>query len=105
MNCLDILQITAIDIDKEAYELGLEFIKNAGVDHKINFIQSDGLQALDKMLSVRNVGTIFFINIIALYYCFQLFFCFVFFNQNFLFFNYHSTIFLCYISISISIRH
>ncbi|KAF2530726.1 hypothetical protein F2Q70_00030718 [Brassica cretica] len=38
-------------IDKEAYELGLEFIKNAGVDHKINFIQSDGLQALDKMLS------------------------------------------------------
>ncbi|XP_024008691.1 putative caffeoyl-CoA O-methyltransferase At1g67980 isoform X2 [Eutrema salsugineum] len=43
--------ITAIDIDKEAYEVGLEFIKNAGVDHKINFIQSDGLQALDKMLS------------------------------------------------------
>uniref|UniRef100_M4FFH9 Caffeoyl-CoA O-methyltransferase n=1 Tax=Brassica campestris TaxID=3711 RepID=M4FFH9_BRACM len=43
--------ITAIDIDKEAYELGLEFIKNAGVDHKINFIQSDGLQALDKMLN------------------------------------------------------
>lgn len=53
------IQITAIDIDKEAYELGLEFIKNAGVDHKINFIQSDGLQALDKMLSVRNVGTNF----------------------------------------------
>lgn len=53
MNSLDI-QITAIDIDKEAYEMGLEFIKNAGVDHKINFIQSDGLQALDKMLSVRN---------------------------------------------------
>lgn len=47
-------QITAIDIDKEAYEVGLEFIKNAGVDHKINFIQSDCLQALDKMLSVRN---------------------------------------------------
>ncbi|KAL0650366.1 hypothetical protein Bca4012_093057 [Brassica carinata] len=44
-------RITAIDIDKEAYELGQEFIKNAGVDHKINFIQSDGLQALDKMLN------------------------------------------------------
>ncbi|VVA92449.1 unnamed protein product [Arabis nemorensis] len=44
-------RITAIDIDKEAYEVGLEFIKNAGVDHKINFIQSDVLQALDKMLS------------------------------------------------------
>ena len=54
MNSLDILQITAIDIDKEAYEMGLEFIKNAGIDHKINFIQSDGLQALDKLLSVRN---------------------------------------------------
>lgn len=33
--------------------MGLEFIKNAGVDHKITFIQSDCLQALDKMLSVR----------------------------------------------------
>ncbi|KAJ4879798.1 S-adenosyl-L-methionine-dependent methyltransferases superfamily protein [Raphanus sativus] len=44
-------RITAIDIDKEAYEMGLEFIKNAGVDHKINFIQSDGLQALDKLLT------------------------------------------------------
>ncbi|CAH2033970.1 unnamed protein product [Thlaspi arvense] len=43
--------VTAIDIDKEAYEVGLEFIKNAGVDHKINFIQSDGLKALDKMLT------------------------------------------------------
>ncbi|KAH0893542.1 hypothetical protein HID58_055971 [Brassica napus] len=38
-------------LTKEAYEMGLEFIKNAGVDHKINFIQSDGLQALDKLLS------------------------------------------------------
>uniref|UniRef100_A0A1J3FB39 Putative caffeoyl-CoA O-methyltransferase n=1 Tax=Noccaea caerulescens TaxID=107243 RepID=A0A1J3FB39_NOCCA len=44
-------RITAIDIDKEAYEMGLEFIKNAGVDHKINFIQSDCLQAVDKMLT------------------------------------------------------
>ncbi|KAJ0247520.1 S-adenosyl-L-methionine-dependent methyltransferases superfamily protein [Hirschfeldia incana] len=44
-------RITAIDIDKEAYEMGLEFIKNAGVSHKINFIQSDGLQALDKLLT------------------------------------------------------
>ncbi|KAL1188239.1 putative caffeoyl-CoA O-methyltransferase [Cardamine amara subsp. amara] len=43
--------ITGIDIDKEAYEMGLEFIKNASVDHKITFIQSDCLKALDKMLS------------------------------------------------------
>ncbi|EOA37376.1 hypothetical protein CARUB_v10011189mg [Capsella rubella] len=43
--------VTGIDIDKEAYEMGLEFIKKAGVDHKVTFIQSDGVQALDKMLS------------------------------------------------------
>ncbi|AAG03123.1 F5A9.20 [Arabidopsis thaliana] len=43
--------VTGIDIDKEAYEMGLEFIKNAGVHHKINFIHSDCLQALDNMLS------------------------------------------------------
>lgn len=53
INSLD-LQITGIDFDKDAYEMGLEFIKNAGVDHKITFIQSDVLQALDKMLSVRD---------------------------------------------------
>lgn len=45
------MQITAIDIDKEAYEVGLEFIKKAGVDHKINFIHSDGLKALDQLVN------------------------------------------------------
>ncbi|CAA7058265.1 unnamed protein product [Microthlaspi erraticum] len=44
-------RITAIDIDKEAYEVGLEFIKKAGVDHKINFIHSDGLKALDQLVN------------------------------------------------------
>ncbi|CAN7087218.1 unnamed protein product [Brassica oleracea var. botrytis] len=43
-------RITAIDIDKEAYEVGLEFIKKAGVDHKINFIHSDGIKALDRLV-------------------------------------------------------
>ncbi|CAF2190336.1 unnamed protein product [Brassica napus] len=43
-------RITAIDIDKEAYEMGLEFIKKAGVDHKINFIHSDGIKALDQLV-------------------------------------------------------
>ncbi|CAF2063288.1 unnamed protein product [Brassica napus] len=43
-------RITAIDIDKEAYEVGLEFIKKAGVDHKINFIHSDGIKALDQLV-------------------------------------------------------
>ncbi|XP_020865789.1 putative caffeoyl-CoA O-methyltransferase At1g67980 isoform X2 [Arabidopsis lyrata subsp. lyrata] len=45
------MAITAIDIDKEAYEVGLEFIKKAGVDHKINFIHSDGLKALDQLVN------------------------------------------------------
>jgi len=52
-------QVTGIDIDKEAYEMGLEFIKNAGVHHKINFIHSDCLQALDNMLSVSNQSSFF----------------------------------------------
>ncbi|CAA7058256.1 unnamed protein product [Microthlaspi erraticum] len=44
-------RITAIDIDKETYEVGLEFIKKAGVDHKINFIHSDGIKALDQLVN------------------------------------------------------
>ncbi|CAH2066062.1 unnamed protein product [Thlaspi arvense] len=44
-------RITAIDIDQEAYEVGLEFIKKAGVDHKITFIQSDGIKALDQLVN------------------------------------------------------
>ncbi|XP_057961809.1 putative caffeoyl-CoA O-methyltransferase At1g67980 isoform X2 [Malania oleifera] len=43
-------KITAIDVDSEAYKIGLPFIKKAGVEHKINFIQSDAISALDKML-------------------------------------------------------
>lgn len=30
-------QITAIDMDREAYEIGLPFIQNAEVEHKIYF--------------------------------------------------------------------
>ena len=45
------MQITAIDIDKEAYEVGLEFMKKAGVDHKINFIYCDGMEVLDKLVN------------------------------------------------------
>ncbi|XP_052204822.1 putative caffeoyl-CoA O-methyltransferase At1g67980 isoform X7 [Diospyros lotus] len=43
-------QIVAIDPDREAYEVGLPFIQKAGVEHKINFIQSDALSVLDEML-------------------------------------------------------
>nr|URA11578.1 flavonoid 6-O methoxytransferase [Iris dichotoma] len=43
-------KITAIDIDRSAYEIGLPFIKEAGVEHKINFIESPALPVLDKLL-------------------------------------------------------
>ncbi|KAK9117541.1 hypothetical protein Sjap_016488 [Stephania japonica] len=44
-------QVTAIDIDRKAYEVGLPFIRKAGVEHKINFIQSDATSALDEILN------------------------------------------------------
>ncbi|KAH7683157.1 Class I-like SAM-dependent O-methyltransferase protein [Dioscorea alata] len=46
----DDAKITAIDIDKSYYEIGLPFIKKAGVEHKINFIESEASPALDKLI-------------------------------------------------------
>ncbi|PKU87966.1 putative caffeoyl-CoA O-methyltransferase [Dendrobium catenatum] len=43
-------KITAIDISREYYEIGLPFIKEAGVEHKIDFIESDAVPALDKLV-------------------------------------------------------
>ncbi|KAL3728586.1 hypothetical protein ACJRO7_033213 [Eucalyptus globulus] len=43
-------KIIAIDPDKEAYEIGLPYIKKAGVDHKINFIQSDAFLVLNNII-------------------------------------------------------
>lgn len=40
----------AIDPDREAYETGLPFIKKAGVDHKIQFIASDAMSAIQNFL-------------------------------------------------------
>ncbi|KAL4374695.1 hypothetical protein AHAS_Ahas05G0207500 [Arachis hypogaea] len=51
-------KITAIDIDRKAYEVGLPFIKKAGVEHKIDFIESPALPILDKLLQdPSNLGT------------------------------------------------
>ena len=44
------LQITAIDIDRHTHEMGLPVIKKAGVEHKINFIESQAPPVLDKLL-------------------------------------------------------
>ncbi|XP_073100029.1 norbelladine 4'-O-methyltransferase 2 isoform X1 [Elaeis guineensis] len=43
-------QVTAIDINRSYFEIGLPFIQKAGVENKINFIESEALPVLDKML-------------------------------------------------------
>jgi caffeoyl-CoA O-methyltransferase len=52
------LQITAIDIDRKTYEIGLPVIKKAGVEHKIDFIESPALPILDKLL--EHVSILFY---------------------------------------------
>ncbi|KAH7683160.1 Class I-like SAM-dependent O-methyltransferase protein [Dioscorea alata] len=47
-------KITAIDIDKSYYEIGLPFIQKAGVENKIKFIESEAMPVLDKMLQEVN---------------------------------------------------
>ena len=45
------LQIIAIDVDRKNYdEIGLPIIRRAGVEHKIDFIESRALPVLDKLL-------------------------------------------------------
>jgi caffeoyl-CoA O-methyltransferase len=44
------LQITAIDVDRKKYEIGLPIIQKTGVEHKINFIESQALPVLDELL-------------------------------------------------------
>lgn len=43
-------KIIAIDLNQETYEIGLPVIRKAGVEHKINFIVSEALPVLDKLL-------------------------------------------------------
>ena len=45
------MQIIAIDLDREAYEMELPIIQKANIEHKINFIQSSTLSALDELLN------------------------------------------------------
>ena len=56
------LQIIAIDVDREAYGIGLPFIQKAGVEHKIDFIQVDALSALHDLI---NVSVFFFFGLIT----------------------------------------
>ncbi|XP_062109537.1 flavonoid 3',5'-methyltransferase-like [Humulus lupulus] len=51
-------KITAIDLNREAYEVGFPFIQKAGVDHKINFIESQASSALDDIINdEKEVGS------------------------------------------------
>lgn len=44
-------KIVAIDVNRETYEqIGLPIIKKAGVEHKIDFIESQALPVLDKLI-------------------------------------------------------
>ncbi|KAK4366669.1 hypothetical protein RND71_014549 [Anisodus tanguticus] len=58
-------KIIAIDPDREAYEVGLPYIKKASVEHKIDFIQSEALPVLEKLLSEEKEGTFDFVFIDA----------------------------------------
>ncbi|GFZ21147.1 S-adenosyl-L-methionine-dependent methyltransferases superfamily protein [Actinidia rufa] len=40
-----------IDKSREAYEVGLPFIRKAGVEHKIDFIESDAMAVLNNLLN------------------------------------------------------
>ncbi|KAJ8640999.1 hypothetical protein MRB53_017693 [Persea americana] len=51
-------KITAIDTDRDAYNIGLPIIRKAGVEHKIEFIESPALPVLDKMMEdPKNEGS------------------------------------------------
>ncbi|GAV87618.1 Methyltransf_3 domain-containing protein [Cephalotus follicularis] len=51
-------KILAIDVDRKTYEIGLPFIKKAGVELKIDYIESQALPVLDKLLEdQKNEGS------------------------------------------------
>ncbi|GMH12210.1 hypothetical protein Nepgr_014051 [Nepenthes gracilis] len=44
-------KVIAIDMNKEYYETGIPFIKKAGMEHKINFIHGNAMQALNDLIA------------------------------------------------------
>ncbi|XP_026382165.1 probable caffeoyl-CoA O-methyltransferase At4g26220 [Papaver somniferum] len=51
-------KIIAIDVDRSSFELGLPLFKKAGVDHKVEFVESIALPVLDKLLEdIKNEGS------------------------------------------------
>ncbi|KAJ0531941.1 putative caffeoyl-CoA O-methyltransferase [Helianthus annuus] len=47
-------KIVAIDMNRESYEIGRPVIEKAEVEHKVEFIESEALPALDKLLENRD---------------------------------------------------
>ncbi|KAD6454978.1 hypothetical protein E3N88_09684 [Mikania micrantha] len=52
--CIGDKLIVAIDVNREFYEIGKPVIRKAQVEHKINFIESEAIPALDKLLEDPN---------------------------------------------------
>ncbi|KAF5729542.1 hypothetical protein HS088_TW21G01709 [Tripterygium wilfordii] len=50
-------KIVAIDVDRESYEIGRPIIKKAGVEHKIDFVESAALPVLDQLLEQGNADS------------------------------------------------
>ncbi|KMT18946.1 hypothetical protein BVRB_2g030450 [Beta vulgaris subsp. vulgaris] len=50
-------KIIAMDMDKEAYQVGLHFIQKARVEHKIQFVEGAALQKLNDLLNNGKEGT------------------------------------------------
>lgn len=55
------VQILAMDINRENYEIGLPIIEKAGVAHKIDFREGPALPVLDQM--IQDVSVFIHINI------------------------------------------
>ncbi|KAI3979407.1 hypothetical protein MKX01_001599 [Papaver californicum] len=51
-------KVIAIDPNRSSFEVGLPFFKRAGVEHKVEFIESVGIPVLDKLLeNPKNEGS------------------------------------------------
>lgn len=57
-----------MDPDRKAYEVGLPSIKKAGVEHKIDYIESEALTVLDKLLENVSIDIISFFLLLVLKY-------------------------------------
>ena len=62
MVCHTLLQIIAIDVNRETFEIGLPIIRKAGIADKIDFIESEALPVLDQLL--QNVRIYFLLLLI-----------------------------------------